>query len=233
MLRITKLAAIALCFLNITACKKDPVANVNPTISITSPADNTTFTTPENITLTSTANDADGSISKVEFYDGTTLLGSVSSSPFTYTWANAAAGPHSITAKATDNTGAITTSSPINITVNIGFKATLNGGNERPNATSSTATGSSIASFNITTKIINITTTYTGLTPTAGHIHTGSVNIAGPVTFGFSALSSPIVFSTIALNATQEADLMGNLMYVNLHTVAFPGGEIRGQLLKQ
>jgi hypothetical protein len=35
------------------------------------------------------------------------------------------------------------------------------------------------------------------------------------------------------LNATQEADLMGNLMYVNLHTVAFPGGEIRGQLLKQ
>ncbi len=233
MIRITKLAAIALCFLNITSCKKEPAANVIPTVSITSPADNATFTTPENITLTSTASDADGSISKVEFYDGTTLIGTASASPFTYTWANAAAGPHSITAKATDNLGAVTTSSPINITVNIGFKATLNGANERPNANISTATGSSTASFNITTKIINITTTYTGLTPTAGHIHTGSVNIAGPVTFGFSALSSPIVFTTIALNATQETDLMGNLMYVNLHSVAFPGGEIRGQLLKQ
>ncbi len=233
MIRITKLAVMALCILNITACKKDPVANVNPTVSITSPSDNATFTTPENITLTSTASDADGSISKVEFYDGPTLLGAATASPFTYTWANAAAGPHTITTKATDNSGAVTTSSPINITVNIGFKATLNGANERPTANISTATGSSNASFNITTKIVTITTTYTGLTPTAGHIHTGNVNIAGPVTFGFSSLSSPIVFTTIALNATQEADLMGNLMYVNLHTAAFPGGEIRGQLLKQ
>ncbi len=50
---------------------------------------------------------------------------------------------------------------------------------------------------------------------------------------GFTCLTSPITFTTPALTATQEADLMANQMYVNLHTVAFPGGEIRGQLIKQ
>ncbi len=50
---------------------------------------------------------------------------------------------------------------------------------------------------------------------------------------GFTSLTSPITFTTPALTATQEADLMANQMYVNLHTVAFPGGEIRGQLIKQ
>ena len=225
--------AIALFFSSIISCKKDPVANVTPTVSITTPADNAIFITGENIILTSTANDADGSISKVEFYDGPTLLGTSTSSPYTYTWANASAGNHIITVKATDNTGAVTTSSPINITVNIGFKATLNGASERPNPNASTATGSSTASFNITTKILNISTIYTGITPTAGHIHTGAAAVAGPITFGFAGLTSPIVFTTIPLTAVQEADLRANLMYVNLHTVAFPGGEIRGQLIKQ
>lgn len=184
-------------------------------------------------TLTSAASDADGSISKVEFYNGATLLGTATSSPFTFTWAGAAPGTYSITAKATDNKGAVTTSSPINITVNVGFKATLNGANERPNPNASTATGSSTASFNVTTKILTITTTYTGITPSAGHIHTGAASIAGPITFGFTSLTSPIVFTTVPLTPAQETDLMANLMYVNLHTTAFPGGEIRGQLIKQ
>jgi hypothetical protein len=241
MIRSIKLMAITLFFASIISCKKDPVANVTPTVSITTPSDNAIFVTGENIIITSMANDADGSISKVEFYDGTTLLGtatfsplsSIAPFPYTYTWANASPGNHIITVKAIDNSGAVTTSSPINITVNIGFKATLNGASERPNPNASTATGSSIASFNITTKILNISTIYTGITPTAGHIHTGAATVAGPIIFGFPSLAPPIVFTTIPLTTVQEADLMGNLLYVNLHTAAFPGGEIRGQLIKQ
>ncbi len=241
MIRLIKLMSITLFFSTIISCKKDLVANVTPTVNITTPSDNAIFITGENIILASAANDADGSISKVEFFDGTTLLGTATTSPlspffppaFTFTWANASPGNHIITAKATDNTGAVTTSSPINITVNIGFKAILNGASERPNPNTSTATGSSIASFNITTKILNISTIYTGITPVAGHIHTGAATVAGPIIFGFPALTPPIVFTTIPLTTVQEADLIANLLYVNLHTAAFPGGEIRDQLIKQ
>lgn len=115
---------------------------------------------------------------------------------------------------------------------NVSFAATLNGASETP-PNASTATGSSTATFNTTTKILTITTTYTGLTATLGHIHKGAVGVAGSPVFPFTNLTSPIVLTTPALDATQEADLMANLYYVNLHSAAFPGGEIRGQLNKK
>ena len=115
---------------------------------------------------------------------------------------------------------------------NVSFAATLNGASETP-ANASTATGSSTGTYNTTTKILTVTTTYTGLTPVAGHIHKGAVGVPGNVVFPFTSLTSPIVFTSGALDATQEADLMAGLYYVNLHTAAFGGGEIRGQLLKQ
>jgi len=115
---------------------------------------------------------------------------------------------------------------------NVSFGATLSGASESsPNA--SAATGTSTASFNTTTKILTVTTTYSGITPTAGHIHKGAVGVSGGVIFPFTSTTSPIVFTSPALDATQEADLMANLYYVNLHSSAFPGGEIRGQLLKK
>ena len=57
---------------------------------------------------------------KVDFYAGTQLLGSDSSSPFTFTWNNVAAGTYSLTAVATDNAGAKTTSQTITVNVTSG-----------------------------------------------------------------------------------------------------------------
>lgn len=119
---------------------------------------------------------------------------------------------------------------------NITFIASLNAANERPNTNSSTGTGSSTLIFNNDTKIFTVSTTYSGLTgsASASHIHKGDVTIAGPVIFGFSNVTvSPITFTSIALDATQEADLKAGLWYVNIHTATNPGGEIRGQLIKQ
>ena len=72
-----------------------------------------------NITLTATAADSDGTVSKVDFYrSGTTLIGTVATSPYSIVWNNVPAGSYALTAKATDNKGATTTSSPaVNITV--------------------------------------------------------------------------------------------------------------------
>lgn len=92
-------------------------SNLNPVVAITSPAHGASFSTPVNIALTASASDPDGTISKVEFFNGAALIGSKTSAPFTFTWANVAVGNYSITAKATDNNNAITTSAPVSISV--------------------------------------------------------------------------------------------------------------------
>jgi hypothetical protein len=99
--------------------------NNPPTVSITSPANGATFTAPANITINASASDTDGTITQVQFYQGTTLLGTDTTSPYSYAWNSVAAGSYSLTAKATDNGGAVTTSSPVNITVNSGGVVTL------------------------------------------------------------------------------------------------------------
>ncbi|SHM59784.1 chitinase [Chitinophaga jiangningensis] len=93
-------------------------ANVFPTVSITTPANNTTYTAPAAVTIAATAADSDGSIKWVQFYNGTALLNTDSVAPYTYTWNNVGAGTYALTAKATDNLNAVTTSATVNITVN-------------------------------------------------------------------------------------------------------------------
>jgi RHS repeat-associated protein len=95
-------------------------ATVAPTVSLTAPAASAVYTAPAAVTITATAADSDGSIAKVEFYNGTTLLNSSTTAPYSYTWSSVAAGTYSLTAKATDNAGATTTSTAVTITVNPG-----------------------------------------------------------------------------------------------------------------
>jgi hypothetical protein len=112
------------------------------------------------------------------------------------------------------------------------FKANLNGVSEVP-ANTSTATGTATLIFNTTTKIFTITVTHNISAPTNGHIHKGAVGVSGSPVFPFTTYTSPINYTSIALDATQEADLNAGLYYVNIHSAAFTGGEIRGQLIKQ
>ena len=113
------------------------------------------------------------------------------------------------------------------------FKAMLKGSSEVPSNTS-TATGNTILTFNSITMKFNAVTTYSGLEPTGGHIHMAAVGENGAVVYPFgNNLSSPITFQSGVLTEEQVTALMSEMLYVNLHTEAFPGGEIRGQLLKE
>ncbi len=91
--------------------------NVAPSVSITTPATNTTYTAPATINMIATATDSDGTISKVQFYNGTTLLATEYQGTYSYSWTNVPAGTYTITAKATDNKGAVTTSSKVTVSV--------------------------------------------------------------------------------------------------------------------
>jgi O-glycosyl hydrolase len=90
-----------------------------PSVTLTSPVVGENFTTSDTITLRATATVASGSISKVEFFNGTTKLGEDASAPYSYSWTNVAAGTYSITAKVTDSNGKTASSSPISIKVNV------------------------------------------------------------------------------------------------------------------
>jgi GH18 family chitinase len=98
--------------------------NQNPVVSITSPANNASFTAPASITINATASDPDGTVASVAFYNGNTLLATDMSSPYSYAWTNVVAGNYAITARATDNLGAVATSATVNVTVA--------GGNQSP-----------------------------------------------------------------------------------------------------
>ncbi|MEI6393784.1 MAG: Ig-like domain-containing protein [Verrucomicrobiota bacterium] len=91
--------------------------NQPPIVSLTSPTNNATFTTPATIALVASASDSDGTIAKVEFFAGSTKLGEDTTAPYNFTWNNVAAGTYALSAKATDNQGAITTSIAVAITV--------------------------------------------------------------------------------------------------------------------
>ena len=58
------------------------------------------------MTLSATASDSDGTIARVEFYNGTTLLNSDTAAPYTFTWSSVAAGTYTVKAVAYDNSGA-------------------------------------------------------------------------------------------------------------------------------
>ena len=92
--------------------------NTPPTVALTSPANGTTFAAPATVSIAANATDSDGTVQRVDFYQGTTLLFSDTTAPYSYSWTNVAVGTYSITARAFDNLGAATTSTAVSITVN-------------------------------------------------------------------------------------------------------------------
>ncbi len=92
-------------------------SNQPPSVALTAPTSGTRFVVGTTIALQASASDPDGSVARVEFFRGSTSLGSVSGAPYTLSWSGAAAGDYSLTAVATDNAGARTTSAAVAISI--------------------------------------------------------------------------------------------------------------------
>jgi hypothetical protein len=78
---------------------------------------------------------------------------------------------------------------------------------------------------------VTITGSFAGLSglPVAAHVHVGAVGVNGPIVFPLTTTATTYSGSHTP-TTSQLADLRNGLWYVNLHTGAFPGGEVRGQL---
>ncbi|PSO15916.1 CHRD domain-containing protein [Bradyrhizobium sp. MOS003] len=114
------------------------------------------------------------------------------------------------------------------------LKATLDGKSEVP-ATTSSGTGTADLNYDAASKKLSWTVTYSGLSgpATAAHFH-GPAEVgknAGVAVAIPNAAASPVK-GEATLTDAQAADLLGGKYYINIHTAANPGGEIRGQVTK-
>jgi hypothetical protein len=123
----------------------------------------------------------------------------------------------------------------------IELRATINAAQETPTSTSA-ATGSAIMLYNVSTNVFDLVVTINNFAnaATLSHIHEGAVGVAGNVVtdLGSEALYTrsgntlTATFRDKVYGGTKLTLLQGGAYY-NIHSAAFPGGEIRGQLLAQ
>src|SRR6185369_9074437 len=196
-----------------------------PQVTLTVPTNGSTFVAGDNITLAATATDSNG-ISKVEFYQGTNLIGTDTSSPYSVVWNNVAKGNYNLTAKATDTTGVSSTSAAVSISVT-NSPNSVNRAKGRANslitqtqsltypgaADSSTVTDPALAS-DITLLTADIQQAYSEFQLEASSFGTTMPAID-------SQLRSAILFSKatagLALKAASSVNIKNNLLRIETH----------------
>jgi hypothetical protein len=114
----------------------------------------------------------------------------------------------------------------------VNLKSTMNASSEVP-PNQSKGTGTLTATYDTSSKKLSWKGNYSGLTgpATAAHFHSGESGKNGGVVVPISPSSSPFEGSATLTDA-QAAELLAGKWYVNVHTDANKGGEIRGQVTK-
>ncbi len=186
--------------------------NRYPVCSISSPSNGASFITPANITINANAVDPDGSVSKVEFFQGTTKIGEDLTSPYSFTWNGVTIGSYSLTVKATDNLGAVSTSSAVSVSVG-GIPITV-----AADSKTKVYGGSDPAlTYRITSGSLAGGDTFTGsLTRDAGEnagnytIRQGSLALDSKYTLTFVTANLVITERPITIRADAKSKIYGN-----------------------
>jgi hypothetical protein len=118
----------------------------------------------------------------------------------------------------------------LSLTKGITFETLMNGDQETP-PVNSAASGASFAFLSPNLDSISYHVIASGLTPTAAHLHLGAAGVSGPVTVALQTTSLPNYYTAkVPATGSLVTQLLDSGVYVNVHTAAHPGGEIRGQL---
>ena len=114
------------------------------------------------------------------------------------------------------------------------YVTNLDGAQERPNPVTTTASGTGSLTVNAN-RTITYSLAQTGMTPTVQHIHgpagaEGSAGVIVAVTIGQNQTLTPANFTGAVSYDSLLVLLRNNMTYFNIHSTAFPAGEIRGNL---
>ena len=189
------------------------------------------------VELTVTATDNVG-VTAVRFFVDGTLLGNVNAAPYVIDWdtSGETEGDHDLSAEAEDAAGNIATSATAVVTVRnvLAFAVTASGNEEVP-VTDTLASAQADLIVNVATGDIQGTLTTTGVAATAAHIHDAFAGMNGSILVPLDQDAiEPTIFTVPAGTLLDPAGidrLLAGALYVNVHSVAAPGGEIRGQIL--
>ena len=108
---------------------------------------------------------------------------------------------------------------------------TLSGANQVPPVVGSPMSGTATVTIN-PDRSVAVKVNVTGMTATASHIHEGAAGTNGPVIVPFTKTADNAFSSSdgAKLTESQYASYKAGNLYVNVHSAAHPGGEIRAQI---
>jgi mono/diheme cytochrome c family protein len=204
-----------------------------PTVTLSAP---TTASVNRTVRLSATPT-ASAGVSRVEFLVDGTVIANLTAAPYETQWDTSTIpdGAHTVTARVTDAANAVATSSPATVTVNNRptITVTLSPQETYP-LPNSTASGTGQLTFNLITGAVSGGVTVSGITATVAHIHRQYAGANGPVIVDFQrSAADPNRWEPVAndvLTADEINHLLAGRLYVNVHSSAYPGGEIRGQV---
>ncbi len=113
------------------------------------------------------------------------------------------------------------------------YTASLTGAQENPPVLTA-ATGTATVTLNVATGELTGSVVTTGITATAAHFHLGGAGTNGPIVIPLTETSAGSGTWGVAAGTILSIDLRAALasgsLYANVHSVSFPGGQIRGQV---
>jgi hypothetical protein len=214
----------------------NPPAMAAPTVALSAPSSSSVNRT---VALTATAT-APAGVTRVEFLVDGTVIATDTTAPYTADWDTSAVadGAHNVTARVTDagNTAVSSSTVAFTVTNSLTIDVELGAVQVFPK-TDSTANGTGQLTFNVVSGAVSGGVTLSGVTATIAHIHRGIAGTNGPVIVDLVQSGTDAnrwdVISGGTLTADQVDALLAGELYVNVHSAAHPGGEIRGQIKPQ
>lgn len=170
-------------------------ANAAPTVSLLSPAAGSSVQRGRAVTVSADAVDTDGTVTSVEFLVNGVSVGVDSAAPFSVQWKPSSTGTFSIVARATDNSGNLTSSTPVSITVTT---------NAAP-VVALTSPGSGTYPVNTSINLIASATDSDG-TISAVEFFANGLSIGTDTTFPYSLAWTPTVTGTFVFTVRATDD---------------------------
>jgi RHS repeat-associated protein len=169
------------------------------------------------LTVSATATDTAGPITQVAFYNGSTLIGTVTQAPYSITLPSIAAGSYSITAQASDNLGNAQTSAPVTVTVNAPINVSV----------TSPVNGTQVSGHNLT---LSAAASTTGASITQIAYYNGTTLIATATQAPFNVIFPDLEAGTYSFmaQATDSAGVVATSAPVTVTVTAAAGGASGG-----